>query len=127
MAEPAGAYVAPLLLSAISDHGDSAQLRADHCELCTPLAANFPDQPPTGEAGDIFQTCRERAGLVAVTAMVLGAVVGVESRVIKSRRVRDQQHNLKEISAWLAAFFFRADAGIRDGTVPGVQTCALPI
>src|SRR5689334_23610334 len=28
---------------------------------------------------------------------------------------------------WLIFFFFQAEDGIRDGTVTGVQTCALPI
>src|SRR5689334_23697482 len=28
---------------------------------------------------------------------------------------------------WLFIFFFQAEDGIRDGTVTGVQTCALPI
>src|SRR6266481_3797991 len=28
---------------------------------------------------------------------------------------------------WLFFFFFQAEDGIRDGTVTGVQTCALPI
>src|SRR5438309_8444777 len=31
------------------------------------------------------------------------------------------------ISAMLLFFFFQAEDGIRDGTVTGVQTCALPI
>src|SRR5689334_23643419 len=29
--------------------------------------------------------------------------------------------------AWCCLFFFQAEDGIRDGTVTGVQTCALPI
>src|SRR5689334_7430889 len=32
-----------------------------------------------------------------------------------------------ETGRYLAAFFFQAEDGIRDGTVTGVQTCALPI
>src|SRR5689334_24382876 len=28
---------------------------------------------------------------------------------------------------WMYFFFFQAEDGIRDGTVTGVQTCALPI
>src|SRR5689334_24667014 len=30
-------------------------------------------------------------------------------------------------SSYLLYFFFQAEDGIRDGTVTGVQTCALPI
>src|SRR5438309_11339043 len=31
------------------------------------------------------------------------------------------------ISVFISFFFFQAEDGIRDGTVTGVQTCALPI
>src|SRR2546430_3963728 len=31
------------------------------------------------------------------------------------------------LSGWLTFFFFQAEDGIRDLTVTGVQTCALPI
>src|SRR2546430_13540887 len=30
-------------------------------------------------------------------------------------------------SSWIVCFFFQAEDGIRDLTVTGVQTCALPI
>src|SRR6266568_1904615 len=32
-----------------------------------------------------------------------------------------------EDDIWIFFFFFQAEDGIRDGTVTGVQTCALPI
>src|SRR5689334_23940107 len=31
------------------------------------------------------------------------------------------------VAVWSFFFFFQAEDGIRDGTVTGVQTCALPI
>src|SRR5689334_10750508 len=34
---------------------------------------------------------------------------------------------LDESVIWIVIFFFQAEDGIRDGTVTGVQTCALPI
>src|SRR6266481_6108958 len=33
----------------------------------------------------------------------------------------------REVGLFLLSFFFQAEDGIRDGTVTGVQTCALPI
>src|SRR5690348_17662635 len=33
----------------------------------------------------------------------------------------------RDIDAKIKRFFFQAEDGIRDGRVPGVQTCALPI
>src|SRR6267143_1974020 len=36
-------------------------------------------------------------------------------------------YDLQPRPAWLNFFFFQAEDGILDGTVTGVQTCALPI
>src|SRR5260370_490690 len=44
------------------------------------------------------------------------------------RRIRGQSQR-KSVSFWMevAVFFFQAEDGIRDSSVTGVQTCALPI
>src|SRR2546430_4356861 len=54
-------------------------------------------------------------------------MVGVGfSGVLADRRVEDVGcHHRSDI--WLRFFFFQAEDGIRDLTVTGVQTCALPI
>src|SRR5689334_23479858 len=41
-----------------------------------------------------------------------------------SKQKRREEHKLESFSC---IFFFQAEDGIRDGTVTGVQTCALPI
>src|SRR2546430_6727555 len=56
-------------------------------------------------------------------------------RVILCRSIRmSQQQVISSVSHWLLGcglfvcfFFFQAEDGIRDLTVTGVQTCALPI
>src|SRR5689334_10662011 len=66
--------------------------------------------------------------------MPLSEAVNRVSRVMKKRpllmmRLPIFAHRLLAI-IWektMAIFFFQADDGIRDGTVTGVQTCALPI
>src|SRR6266852_1432043 len=51
-----------------------------------------------------------------------------ERRVGKECRSRWSPYLLKKKEEFLElAFFFQADDGIRDATVTGVQTCALPI
>src|SRR5256886_12514522 len=42
-------------------------------------------------------------------------------------RAREGRHTLEPISKAASYFFFQAEDGIRDLTVTGVQTCALPI
>src|SRR5207248_4402755 len=39
----------------------------------------------------------------------------------------DQQFRVDRVAPSSAFFFFQAEAGIRDGHMTGVQTCALPI
>src|SRR6266568_2093731 len=45
--------------------------------------------------------------------------------------VKEVESNVAELSSgqelYATLFFFQAEDGIRDGTVTGVQTCALPI
>src|SRR5207248_4020590 len=49
-------------------------------------------------------------------------VVGMHQSLEQPDRLRVQQH-----LGLVLSFFFQAEDGIRDRTVTGVQTCALPI
>src|SRR5689334_10955017 len=44
-----------------------------------------------------------------------------------ARTVRYRRYSGSDIKRYFFVFFFQAEDGIRDGTVTGVQTCALPI
>src|SRR5512134_167368 len=106
MDELAGAYIATLVLFAISAVVVFAGLRPDPRDLGKQVAAQYPDPSPTGEARPIFEIFRQPAALVAVTAMVLGQVVMVAIMVITSLHMRDHQHNLRDISAVIASHTF---------------------
>ena len=74
MDELAGAYLATLVLFAISAVVVFAGLRPDPLDLGKQVAALYPGPTLTGEARPIFDIFRQPAALVAVTAMVLGQV-----------------------------------------------------
>src|SRR5437763_1059469 len=53
--------------------------------------------------------------------------IGVKSRVAVRQRMVDVGEFLDCLHARHLVFFFQAEDGIRDTSVTGVQTCALPI
>ena len=109
MDELAGAYIATLVLFAISSIVVFAGLRPDPRELGKQVAEQYPDPASislTGEARPIFEILRQPAALVAVIAMSLGQVVMVAIMVITSLHMRDHQHNLRDISAVISSHTF---------------------
>src|SRR5689334_11783332 len=48
---------------------------------------------------------------------------------MKNNKNMDRKYSLRDCGLFCSCycFFFQAEDGIRDGTVTGVQTCALPI
>jgi len=108
MDELAGAYIATLVLFAISSVVVFLGLRPDPRDLGKQVAAAHPD-PAVASAGEprpIFEILRQPAALVAVSAMALGQVVMVAIMVITSLHMRDHQHNLRDISAVIASHTF---------------------
>jgi MFS family permease len=108
MDELAGAYIATLVLFAISSVVVFFGLRPDPRDLGIQVAAAHPD-PALGSAGEprpILEILRQPAALVAVSAMALGQVVMVAIMVITSLHMRDHQHNLSDISAVIASHTF---------------------
>jgi MFS family permease len=109
MDELTGAYLATLILFAISSIVVFAGLRPDPRDLGKQVAAQYPDPSLTsltGEARSIFEIFRQPAALVAVIAMALGQVVMVAIMVITSLHMRDHQHNLRDISAVISSHTF---------------------
>jgi MFS family permease len=108
MDELAGAYIATLVLFAISAVVVFLGLRPDPRDLGKQVAAAHPDpdQTGTGEARPIFEILRQPAALVAVSAMALGQVVMVAIMVITSLHMSDHEHNLRDISAVIASHTF---------------------
>jgi MFS family permease len=108
MDELAGAYIATLVLFAISAVVVFVGLRPDPRDLGKQVAAAHPDPAltATGPARPIFEILRQPAALVAVSAMSLGQVVMVAIMVITSLHMRDHQHNLSDISAVIASHTF---------------------
>jgi MFS family permease len=108
MDELAGAYIATLVLFAISAVVVFLGLRPDPRDLGKQVAAAHPDPAlnTTGEARPIFEILRQPAALVAVSAMALGQVVMVAIMVITSLHMSDHQHNLSDISAVIASHTF---------------------
>jgi MFS family permease len=109
MDELTGAYLATLILFAISAIVVFAGLRPDPRDLGKQVAAQYPDPSLssfTGEARSVFEIFRQPAALVAVMAMALGQVVMVAIMVITSLHMRDHQHNLRDISAVIASHTF---------------------
>jgi MFS family permease len=103
MDELAGAYLATLILFAISAIVVFAGLRPDPRDLGQQVAALYPGPSLRGEARPLLEIFRQPAALVAVTAMVLGQVVMVAIMVITSLHMRDHQHNLGDISAVISS------------------------
>ena len=106
MDELTGAYLATLILFAISSIVVFAGLRPDPRELGKQVAAQYPDPTLTGEARSIFEIFRQPAALVAVMAMALGQVVMVAIMVITSLHMSNHQHNLRDISAVISSHTF---------------------
>ena len=109
MDELAGAYIATLVLFAISSVVVFIGLRPDPRDLGRLVAAAHPDPAHTavnGEARPVFEIFRQPAALVAVSAMVLGQVVMVAVMVITSLHMSHHQHNLRDISAVIASHTF---------------------
>lgn len=109
MDELAGAYIATLILFAISSVVVFAGLRPDPRDLGKLVAAAHPDPAQTdvsGPARPIFEILRQPAALVAVSAMALGQVVMVAIMVITSLHMSDHQHNLRDISAVISSHTF---------------------
>jgi MFS family permease len=109
MDELAGAYIATLILFAISSLVVFAGLRPDPRDLGKLVAAANPDPAQTaatGPARPIFEILRQPAALVAVSAMALGQVVMVAIMVITSLHMSDHQHNLRDISAVISSHTF---------------------
>ena len=108
MDELAGAYIATLVLFALSSVVVFIGLRPDPRDLGKQVAAAHPDPAGTalGEARPILEILRQPAALVAVSAMALGQVVMVAIMVITSLHMRDHQHNLSDISAVIASHTF---------------------
>ncbi len=108
MDELAGAYIATLVLFAISTVVVFLGLCPDPRDLGKQVAAAHPDpdRTGTGEARAIFEILRQPAALVAVSAMALGQVVMVAIMVITSLHMSDHEHNLRDISAVIASHTF---------------------
>ncbi|HUE99742.1 MAG TPA: MFS transporter [Anaerolineales bacterium] len=109
MDELAGAYIATLILFAISSIVVFIGLRPDPRDLGRQVSDAHPDPALpslTGAARPIFEILRQPAALVAVSAMALGQVVMVAIMVITSLHMRDHQHNLRDISAVISSHTF---------------------
>ena len=108
MDELAGAYLATLVLFALSAVVVFLGLRPDPRDLGKQVTAAHPDPELTasGVARPIFEILRQPAALVAVSAMALGQVVMVAIMVITSLHMRDHHHPLGDISAVIASHTF---------------------
>ena len=108
MDELAGAYIATLVLFAISSLVVFFGLRPDPREIGKEVAAAYPEPGlnATGEARPMFEIFRQPAALLAVSAMALGQVVMVAIMVITSLHMSDYHHNLSDISAVIASHTF---------------------
>lgn len=109
MDELTGAYLATLILFAISAVVVFAGLRPDPRDLGKQVAAQYPDPALAslrGVARSIFEIFRQPAALTAVSAMALGQVVMVAIMVITSLHMRNHQHNLRDISAVISSHTF---------------------
>ena len=108
MDELAGAYIATLVLFAISSVVVFLGLRPDPREVGKEVAAAYPDPAVnvTGQARPILEIFSQPAALVAVSAMALGQVVMVAVMVITSLHMSNHNHNLRDISAVIASHTF---------------------
>ncbi|HXF86404.1 MAG TPA: MFS transporter [Anaerolineales bacterium] len=106
MDELAGAYLASLILFAISSVVVFGGLRPDPRDLGREIAVQYPSSTANGEARSILEVLRQPAALVAVSAMVLGQVVMVAIMVITSLHMRNHQHPLRDISTVISSHTF---------------------
>lgn len=109
MDEVAGAYLATLILFAISATVVFIGLRPDPRDLGKQVALQHPDpvlNALTGKARSIFEILSQPAALVAVSAMALGQVVMVAIMVITSLHMNNHHHNLRDISAVISSHTF---------------------
>jgi MFS family permease len=106
MDELTGAYLATLILFAVSSVVVFAGLRPDPRDLGKQVAERYPDPALTGKARPIFEILRQPAAFVAVISMALGQVVMVAIMVITSLHMREHQHNLRDISAVISSHTF---------------------
>lgn len=109
MDELAGAYLATLILFALSSLLVFIGLRPDPRDVGKQVAEAYPDPAranTSGEARPIFEILRQPASLVAVSAMTLGQVVMVAVMVITSLHMSDHQHSLRDISAVISSHTF---------------------
>ena len=109
MEEVAGAYLATLILFALSAVLVFIGLRPDPRDLGKQVAAQHPDPAVNalaGEARPVFEIFRQPAALVAVSAMALGQVVMVSLMVITSLHMDNHHHNLRDISAVISSHTF---------------------
>jgi MFS family permease len=109
MNEVAGAYIATLILFALSAIVVFAGLRPDPRDLGKEVAAQYPDPTRntfTGEARPLLEIFRQPAVQVAVSAMALGQVVMVAIMVITSLHMNNHHHDLNNISAVIASHTF---------------------
>jgi MFS family permease len=109
MDELAGAYLATLVLFAISAVVVFAGLRPDPRDLGRQVVEQYPDTQSNslnGKARPIFEIFRQPAALVAIMAMALGQVVMVAIMVITSLHMSNHQHNLRDISAVMSSHTF---------------------
>jgi MFS family permease len=117
MDEVAGAYLATLILFALSALLVFIGLRPDPRDLGKEVAAQHLAEPAaggadpavntlTGKARPVFEIFRQPAALVAVSAMALGQVVMVAIMVITSLHMNNHHHNLSDISAVISSHTF---------------------
>ena len=109
MEELAGAYLATLVLFALSAVLVFIGLRPDPRDLGKQVAAQHPDPAVNalaGEARPVFEIFRQPAALVALSAMALGQVVMVSLMVITSLHMDNHHHNLRDISAVISSHTF---------------------
>src|SRR5689334_22676823 len=67
-------------------------------------------------------------GLFNLSSMAVTMPVGKPATTAQTVKTEKRDDNaFTNLLAKAADFFFQAEDGIRDGTVTGVQTCALPI
>lgn len=106
MNELAGAYLATVILFALSSLTIFFGLRPEPRDVGRSLAKKFPESAPHGEARPIAVILRQPAARIAVLAMVLGQVVMVAIMVITSLHMKGHQHPLSDISAVIASHTF---------------------
>jgi MFS family permease len=106
MDELSGAYLATLILFALSSLLVFIGLRPDPRDVGKQVAEAYPDPARanvSGQARPIFEILRQPAAMVAVSAMTLGQVVMVAVMVITSLHMSDHQHSLRDISAVISS------------------------